>query len=281
MTTRQKLLSLCAPAAWMCSGLVCAPAQDTEARPHRAILVIIDGLHFQAPERLDLQNFRALAQQGAYVPKACLLMPYHPLSGDWASLHNSSLPNPIMLAGSLFIRPDHKLVQELFPAETLTAHSTNSRSYTSIDRGSHLSFMHASRDDDALDFAISALRTYDIRYLRIHLQDAGTAGYACSTETRSVPWKNNIWGEGSPYVRSVQHADVLLGRFVAALKDMKKWDDTLLIVTADHGQSDTGWHPTLDPAGWYTPLVFVGPGIARGRQLEYAEHIDIIPTLSR
>ena len=54
---------------------------------------------------------------------------------------------------------------------------------------------------------------------------------------------------------------------------------TALFVTADHGQSDRGWHPFDDESGWTMPLVIAGPGVRKGVRIEYAEQIDIVPTL--
>lgn len=259
--------------------LTCMSLARESETPARTILFIIDGLHWQGPEKLNITNFNSLRKQGTYIKKACLLMPYHPTTGDWAQMHNSSMPNPIMLSGSLFIKPGHRLIQEMFPREFLTAHSTNSTAYISINRGCDISFIQDTSDDKAIDFAVDALKKYDIRYMRIHLQDTGTGGWNCSNEKQDVPWKKNIWGEGSPYIKNALNADKLLGDFVQQLKAMNKLNDTLLIVTADHGQAVTGWHPTLDKDSWYTPLLFTGPGIAKDRQLEYAEHIDIVPTI--
>jgi len=261
---------------WSCS--LCQASSEAVVRPGRAILFIIDGLHWQAPQKLDLQNFQGLIKAGTYVEKAYLLMPYHPTSGAWAKMHNSSMPNPIMLAGTLFITPEHKLIQESFPPGS-TAHATNAFDYDSINRRCNFSMVSRASDAQAIDFALNILAKEDIRYMRIHLQNTGTAGFQCGSTAEDVPWRHNIWGEGSPYVACAREADRLLGEFVQKLKEMGKWDDTLLVVTADHGQANTGWHPLLPEDSWVTPLVFVGPGIAQGRTLPYAEHTDIVPTI--
>jgi hypothetical protein len=36
----------------------------------------------------------------------------------------------------------------------------------------------------------------------------------------------------------------------------------------------------FDEDSWMTPLLFVGPGIAHGRQLSYFEHTDLAPTIA-
>jgi Sulfatase len=263
------LLSLVVP-------LASAPAAE---KPARAVLFIIDGLHWQAPEKLALPNFQKLAGEGVLIERSCMVMPHHPVSGAWARMHNSSIPNPVMLAGTLFIEPGHRLVQEVFPRDAITAHAAGSLSYHSIDRGSSYSVVRNLPDAAVVDHAVSFMRDHEVRYLRMHLQNTGSAGHDCSRAQAGVAWRKNIWAEGSPYIAAAREADAQLGRFVQALKQMEKWDDTLLIVTSDHGQANFGWHPLLPEDSWMCPMLFIGPGIAKGGKLDYAEATDLIPTI--
>jgi hypothetical protein len=254
-------------------------ASADEPSPKRAVLLLIDGLHAQAPDRLELVQVKRLAAEGTWFRRAHLLAPDHPTTGDWAALHNSSLPNPIMLAGTLFIRPGQKLVQDCFYPEQLTAQVANCTDYTSINRSNSFSMLVNTTDAAAIEHALDLLERNDIRFMRIHLQETGLAGWQCHRTTENVPWRRNIWAEGSPYVAAARNADQLLGKFVDGLEKLGKRSDTLLVVSADHGNAPTGAHPPLCEDSWITPLVFVGPGIARGRVLDYAEHIDIVPTI--
>jgi hypothetical protein len=71
----------------------------------------------------------------------------------------------------------------------------------------------------------------------------------------------------------------LVGELVAALRAQGRWEDTVLAVCGDHGQADTGWHPPLAEKSWRTPLILTGPEVQRGTTLDYAEAIDVAPTL--
>ena len=173
-----------------------------------------------------------------------------------------------------------KLIQDSFYPRQLTAHVTNSEAYTSINQSNAFSMVKPGADEEAISWALTFLERENIRFMRIHLQDTGAAGNLCATTAEAVPWKQNIWAEGSPYVAKAREADRLLGTLVAGLKAMGKWDDTLLVATSDHGQVATGWHPLMPEDAWITPLVFRGPGVAAGRRIAYAEHTDIVPTIS-
>jgi len=87
----------------------------------------------------------------------------------------------------------------------------------------------------------------------------------------------------SLYDGEIGYADYRLGRIVAALDDMGLGDDTLVVVTSDHGE-DLGDHGMLsDTANLYdsvvrVPLVMSLPGrIAEGRRVtDQVETVDLM-----
>jgi predicted AlkP superfamily pyrophosphatase or phosphodiesterase len=135
-------------------------------------------------------------------------------------------------------------------------------------------------DDQVVDLAIEVLETQDPVFMRIHLQTPGGKGFEISQSTEDKPYYRNIFGPDSPYIIAVENADKLLGKFIAFLKESGAWEETVLIITSDHGQSKIGWHPMFDEDSWMTPLLFVGPGIAQGRRLSYFEHTDLASTIA-
>jgi arylsulfatase A-like enzyme len=82
----------------------------------------------------------------------------------------------------------------------------------------------------------------------------------------------------------VEHVDAEIGRLVAALEARGELDDTLVVVTSDHGEM-LGDHGLWGKAGFFpqafhVPLVVRGPGVARGRRVDaITEHVDLLPTL--
>jgi len=74
-------------------------------------------------------------------------------------------------------------------------------------------------------------------------------------------------------------ADRQLGRFLEGLRKLGLAEKTVLFVTSDHGEADTGGHPPEAEDGWMMPLVIADPGIRQGKRFPYAEQIDIVPTL--
>lgn len=246
----------------------------------RVILFTIDGLHWRAPEKLKMPLFNALKEEGTYIRKSYMIIPHHPTVGDYSKYNSCSFPNPVLHQGSLFISPENRMLQEAVSTHYQTAFVVNTPAYRSVARGfttvmmdSHLS------DKEVVDNAITLLEQQDFRFMRIHLQSPGTMGESVALHSADKSYSNNIWAKGSPYVDAIEKADRILGEFIAYLRESGKWENTILIVTSDHGQSNNGWHPMLDEDSWTTPMLFVGKGIARQRELPYFEHTDLAPTI--
>jgi Sulfatase len=262
-----------------------AMAQSGVGKPEHAIILIIDGLSYKAVERLDLKNLKSLIADGTYYEKSYNILPADPKEGEWIKYHSSSIPNPVILAGTVMLRIDQQYVQQSFYPDHITAHAANDTAYQRINVGFHLSFLSGSderpiHDDQTMYWALAFLRRARPVFMKVHLQDTGNAGFLCHEETNaSVPWRRNIWADGSPYIQRALQADTYLGQFVAELQALGMRERTLLFVTADHGQADTGWHPFDAEEAWPMPLVVTGPGIRAGQRFDYAEQIDIVPTL--
>jgi Sulfatase len=256
------------------------PPTTTSRKPARIIFFHIDGLHYQAPERLKMTNYQSLVQQGTSVNEAYILLPWHQTENGYRSLSLTSPPNPTTMAGSIFLDPwwEERYIQQAFYPRQLTAHIANGVAYSSLNPGFNFTKLDDSTDESSVRFALDLLKQNDIRFMRLVLQDTGSASQdVANGRLKNEPWAENIWANGSPYIKAAQNADRLLGEFVAELKRIGKWDDTLLVLLTD-GQASTGWHPIQNEETWRIPLAFVGPGVAQGRTIPYAESIDIVPT---
>ncbi|MCX7560753.1 alkaline phosphatase family protein [Sulfitobacter sp. F26204] len=88
------------------------------------------------------------------------------------------------------------------------------------------------------------------------------------------------------YMGLITEVDQHIGRVVQFLKDSGQYDDTLLIVTADHGEMLGDHHSwskfTVHDAAFHTPLIIRQPGnVARAGTVvnQPVETIDITPTI--
>lgn len=85
------------------------------------------------------------------------------------------------------------------------------------------------------------------------------------------------------YDTSVWAVDQQLRRVIETLRDRGQYEDTAIIVTADHGESFTEHGIPFDHHGLYEPTVHVplivdAPGFD-GREQEFVQHFDLAPTI--
>jgi arylsulfatase A-like enzyme/Tfp pilus assembly protein PilF len=90
---------------------------------------------------------------------------------------------------------------------------------------------------------------------------------------------------GRPYDGEVAWSDELVGRLMATLDELEIRDETLMIVTSDHGE---GLNEHAEPLHGYfvyettlrVPLIFRGPGVTPGQTLRSTVRtVDVMPTI--
>jgi arylsulfatase A-like enzyme len=86
------------------------------------------------------------------------------------------------------------------------------------------------------------------------------------------------------YFALIHEVDHHIGRILDRLVAQDALDDTLVIVTADHGEL-LGDHGLLGKSlfhrpAFHVPLIVRGPGLARGLVVDrFTEHVDLMPTI--
>ncbi len=85
------------------------------------------------------------------------------------------------------------------------------------------------------------------------------------------------------YLANVSYFDSKVGEIVKTLTEMGALDDTIVIVTADHGDmlGERGlWYKMnfFEPSA-RVPLIMAGPGVARGTTGNACSLVDLLPTL--
>ena len=103
---------------------------------------------------------------------------------------------------------------------------------------------------------------------------------------------NNLWAH---YAAETQLVDRHLGRILQKVDDLRLWDDTIVVVTSDHGTSlgehdrtgksnisdhDSRFWP-IYPEVSHVPFLIAGGDVPRGKSLDMlAQPVDIQPTLA-
>ena len=87
------------------------------------------------------------------------------------------------------------------------------------------------------------------------------------------------------YYAMISYCDDLLGRLVETLKMLGVLDNTIIVVTSDHGDmlGERGlWYKmTFFDRAIRVPLMFAGPGIGAGKRVAApVSHLDLLPTFA-
>ncbi|MEM7680783.1 MAG: sulfatase [Planctomycetota bacterium] len=126
-------------------------------------------------------------------------------------------------------------------------------------------------------------------HLRPKVSDLGEPYRELTADDRvmlpSVP--NDIAGttaffrEQAQYYNAVQRFDWTVGKYLAALEASGRADDTIVILTADHGPPLTRGKLSTYELGLRVPLIVVWPGVAAPGETRDAlvSHVDLSPTI--
>lgn len=113
----------------------------------------------------------------------------------------------------------------------------------------------------------------------LHELMLGIADTAAPVDERDLRWMR------AQYFGMISEVDSQLGRVWDALAARGEWNDTIIVVTADHGEM-LGDHGLRDKGGFFEQsqhIVGVSrvPGCVEGRVVdEFTENVDIMPTLA-
>lgn len=248
-------------------------------KPEYAVLFVIDGLSHKIWDKMELPVLDNLVKNGTLVERNYLPPAAHPHTGVYAELHTCSIPNPIMMAGTVFINRDTVYLSQCFYPGKTTAFVVNSLSYRSISRFYNYSYQKNGSDAESVKWALEFMKEGSPAFMRVHLQNPGGAGSRSMRAPDDTDWQYNIWAENSPYRDAITRADSLLGEFIKSLDKLGVLDKTVIIVLGDHGQNDSGWHPLEFVDSSITTTVLWGAGIKKGVVIPYAELIDVVPTV--
>lgn len=272
----------------MHTGLSSCASQPEEDPKPMTIMLILDGLTPGAIDRIPLDKLKALKEESCYYESLHLPLPAHPEKSStypWSC----SLPNPVLMSGTVFIGQDslkEHLIQHSFKDQK-TAFVVNDGAYKDVAGGFDTyinlreSFEDIFKDEMVFDKARELIKNEKPGFLRVHLQGPGSAGHRShEAENANEPWYQDIWHPESPYIQQLKQADRLAADFISWMKQEGYMENTVLMILGDHGQAPGGGHPPYQPESSKTALLMAGKGVKSGVRYEYAEIIDLAPTIA-
>lgn len=114
----------------------------------------------------------------------------------------------------------------------------------------------ACHDNDSLATAASVdyIKEKKPDFLFIHFDEPDGTGH-------------NIGHNIQPYFDQVHKNDILLGKILQAVKDAGMWENTIILLTADHGGIKKG-HGGKTMEEMQIPWIIRGPGIAKNKEIK-------------
>ncbi|MFQ6049114.1 MAG: alkaline phosphatase family protein [Phycisphaerae bacterium] len=245
---------------WLCvlvliPAAVAPAAGQTPSHP-RVVLISIDGLRPDALDLAETLTLDELIATGSYHPMVLNELPSATMTNHASMLTGlSSLHHGLLLDIALPGRIPSTTIFDL-------AHAAGLRTgfFVSKDKLAYLAGQAETDvrvidpDTDALlDQLVLAIETQDLDLIFLHLGQTDSVGHRYG-------WMS------SQYLAAVAHADQQIARLVEALDSAGLLDQTVIIVTADHGGLGN-CHALNLPVNRLIPLIINGPGIAAGRTL--------------
>jgi len=228
----------------------------TRTPPTGALVVSIDGLRPDAIPLADTPNLDRLIARGAIAWRAQTVLPsvtlpghVSMLSGTSPEVHgvrwNSYQPERghVTVPTLFSVAHDAGLTTAMFVGKVKLAHIAVPGT---VDTYAYV----ASGDAQVARQAAEHLRAASPAVLFVHLPDVDTTGHQDG-------WLS------APQLDAVTRADAAVGVLLEALGALGRLEDTLIVVTADHGGLGTG-HGGAEPESMTIPWLIAGPGIRQG-----------------
>ena len=230
----------------------------------RLLIVSIDGLRPDVMLRANAPNLHGLMKDGSYTcwartTNVAITLPSHVsmLTGVTPDRHGISWNNDD--AKKHHIRPNAPSILQLAHDAGLTTGMVTGKSkFKTLYEPSAVDWALISETDKCPDWLVAEwadrmVREYKPQVMFLHFAGADSAGHSKG------------WGS-TDQIKTIESIDASLGVALQALKDTKLYDQTAIIVSADHGGSGTG-HGAHDDRSRYIPWIARGPGIRKNYDL--------------
>lgn len=235
----------------------------------RVILLSIDGLRPDAIELAPMPNLLNLMQTSAYSLTARTIFPSATLSAH-SSMLTGLCPSKHGVYWNDYI-PENGIAQgtDLFDL----AHAAGMKTVMYVGKEKLQQVTNASSVDTFVFINDRDLVIME-QLLANFPQDFGVLFIHFPTPD----WMGHEYGWLSPEQLSVIYrADQAIGQLLGALDEFGLRDETLLIVTADHGGHDTT-HGSSLPEDMTIPWIASGPGVRPGRLTTQVHTMDTAAT---
>jgi predicted AlkP superfamily pyrophosphatase or phosphodiesterase len=244
-------------------------AQDRPQRPTHVLVISLDGARPDALQQADAPSIQALAARGAVDWEALTVLPSVTLPGHTSMLtgltveqhgvdYNTTQPGCPVLQYPTFLT----LAEE---AGYKTALVTGKEKFCMFQQTNTLDYTFAREGDRSVADRVLELLDADFTVIFAHFPNPDYFGH-------SSGWMSET------YINELHSTDYQIGRIVEKLDELDLTDETLMILTADHGGHDFE-HGSDRPEDQNIPWIMAGPGVLPGTVLDGVSVMDTAPTV--
>ncbi|HEY7088821.1 MAG TPA: ectonucleotide pyrophosphatase/phosphodiesterase [Tepidisphaeraceae bacterium] len=240
------------------------PTTRPIAAIQRVMIISVDGLRPDLLYFADTPNLHQLCRRGSFTlwaktTPASVTLPSH------VSMLTGVSPegHAIMWNGDLPLKePVYPAVPTIFDlahhAGYTTAMVAGKRKFSVLDVPGSLDWKWiaagaTSEDGDVNHAAEAIIRSHQPQLMMVHFPSVDNVGHA------------HDWGSDEQ-LAAISQVDRYIGQLIALLAELKLEDQTLVIITADHGGAGRT-HGADDPRSRTIPWIVAGPGVRQNFDL--------------
>ncbi|RHJ94095.1 MULTISPECIES: alkaline phosphatase [Bacteroidales] len=261
----------------------CTFTKDNGAK--HVILIGLDGWGAYSVEKADMPNVKTLMKDGSYTLKKRSVLPSSS-AVNWASMFMGAGPelHGYTEWGSKVPELPSRVTDEdgIFP----TVFGLYHRADPNAEIGCICEW-------DGIRYVVDTLAlNYDKHVSEASEEPAATARYAIDYIKKSKPnllavifdepdhVGHEIGHDTPAYYTKLHELDGYIGQILQAVKEAGIWDDTVIIITADHGGIENG-HGGKTMMEMETPFIIAGKGIQKGQVITNSMmQFDIASTIA-
>ncbi|PCE66669.1 nucleotide pyrophosphatase [Sediminicola luteus] len=250
--------------------LSCNPTEKKQAPVKHLIVIGFDGMSPDGIRKAHTPVLDSLMAQGSATLHARSVLPSSS-SPNWAAMIMGAGPEHHGITSNAWEKNNHILppnvatangtfptIFDLFAHQRIDAHVGAIYDWDGFGRlfdKATVDFdIDGDHEDKTTQAAVDYIKEHRPHFTFIHLDHVDHAGHA--------------QGHGSPeYYAAVAKADSLAGAILQATKEAGIFDETLFLLSADHGGLGTG-HGGETLAEMEIPFILYGPGIKKGYTIQ-------------
>lgn len=255
------------------SAFVSSTSEVDRKRSKRVVLISLDGICVAGFQQAKTPNLDALLSQGALSVDTRVVMPSFTLP-NWTSHLTGSGPELHGVVNNSWTLSKHKLpaietdADGYYPSVFKVLKDANPRIKTAFYYNwLNLIYPYNQKYLDEVSFLKkdAYLANYEKAFnFLVNNREAPTLVFLYSVHTDHAGHKHK-W-MSPEYIRSIEEADVEIGKFIDKMKQEDLYDDAHFMFLTDHGGIGYG-HGGVSTDEMIVPWGITGPGIVKGLKI--------------